>query len=134
MSAQRLPEPDRTGVEPEQGPGWVRVPAVVDGKGDRVVTLLDERGKPQSRLVAELVLEAFVGPRPPGHVVRFIDGDRRNYASSNLEWIPAHDGGRDESSRASAIATRGRADAMRQALEGRRHSDSAALLAEDRLT
>jgi hypothetical protein len=52
-----------------------------------VVTLYDEQGRPQTRLAAELVLEAFGGPRPPGHVVRFKDGDPLNCALSNLEWV-----------------------------------------------
>ena len=40
---------------------------------------------------------------------------------------------RDQASRARAILTRERADFIRKALEGRRHSDSAELVAEDRL-
>ena len=39
---------------------------------------------------------------------------------------------RDEAARARAIATRERADATRRSLEGRRHGDSAELVAEDR--
>jgi hypothetical protein len=106
---------------------------VVDANGDKVVTLHDEQGRPHTRLVAEIVLETFAGPRPPGHVIRFKDGDRLNCALSNLEWIPAATPGPDESARARAIATRRRADEVRKALEGRLHSDSAELVAEDRL-
>ena len=100
--------------------------------GDKVVTLYDERGRPQTRLVAELILEAFAGPRPPGHVVCFKDGNRLNCELTNLEWV-ASGPTREESARARAIATRERADAMRRSLEGRPHSDSALLVAEDRL-
>jgi hypothetical protein len=39
----------------------------------------------------------------------------------------------DEAARARAIATRQLADATRRSLEGRLHSDSAELVAEDRL-
>jgi hypothetical protein len=108
------------------------VPAVVDANGDKVVTLSDERGLPQTRLLAELILEAFVGPRPSGHVARFKDGNRLNCQLTNLEWVAAP-ATRDEAARARAIATRERADAMRRTLEGRPHSDSALLVAEDRL-
>jgi hypothetical protein len=97
-----------------------------------VVTIYDEQGRPQTRLIAELVLEAFIGPRPPGHVVRFKDGNRLNCELANLEWAPGT-GARDQAARARAIATRQRADAMRRTLEGREHSDSALLVAEDRL-
>ena len=66
MSIQRQPVNDGHGEEPVQADDWVRIPAVVDVNGDRVVTLRDERGLIQTRLVAELVLEAFVGPQPRG--------------------------------------------------------------------
>jgi len=130
MSAERQlnPDPDASAKNQE----WAPVPVVVDVNGDRLVTVHDESGRPHTRPVAELVLESFVGPRPPGHVLRFKDGDRLNCALGNLEWAPAMPA-RDEASRARAISTRERADAIRQALEGRRHSDSAELVAEDRL-
>jgi hypothetical protein len=132
MSAQRQTRSDPPGREPAQDNDWVRVPAIVDANGDKVVTLHDERGRPQTRLLAELTLEAFVGPRPPSSTVRFKDGNRLNCELTNLEWVAAP-ATRDEAARARAIATRERADAMRRSLEGRPHSDSALLVAEDRL-
>jgi hypothetical protein len=130
MSAER-----RLNSNPDTSTGgqeWAPVPVVVDVNGDRLVTIHDECGRAHTRPVAELVLESFAGPRPPGHLVRFKDGDRLNCALANLEWAPAMRS-RDEAARARAIATRERADAIRKALEGRRHSDSAELVAEDRL-
>ena len=47
------------------------------------------RNKPgtyEDRLVAELVLEAFVGECPEHHSVRYKDGDSNNYVLSNLEY------------------------------------------------
>lgn len=41
------------------------------------------------RCVHLLVLEAFVGPRPPGHHGDHIDFDHANNALSNLRWLPA---------------------------------------------
>jgi HNH endonuclease len=132
MSAHLQPTNDTPGPVPERNDQWVRVPAVVDARGDKVVSLHDQQGRPQTRLAAELVLEAFVGPRPPNHVVRFKDGNRLNCDLANLEWAPAP-ATRDEDARARAVTTRLRADAMRRSLEGREHSDSALLVAEDRL-
>jgi hypothetical protein len=132
MSAEVQPGTDTHGDEPVRGEDWVRVPAVVDANGDKVIVLHDEWGHPQTRLVAELILDAFVGPRPPGCVVRFKDSNRLNCELTNLEWVAAP-AVRDEAARARAIATRERADAMRRSLEGRPHSDSALLVAEDRL-
>jgi hypothetical protein len=117
---------------PDRGVDWVRVPAIVDANGDKVVTLNDEQGRSHTLLVAEILLETLVGPRPAGYVVRFKDGNRLNCELSNLEWVPAP-AARDELARAKAVETRQRADAIRHTLEGRQHSDSAELVAEDRL-
>ncbi len=131
MSASSRSRRNLGGAEPEESGEYVRVPAVIDADGDKVVTITDDQGRQQTRLVAELVLESFVGPRPSGHVPRFKDGDRLNCELKNLEWAPAP-AVRDEAARARAIATRERADAIRRSLEGRRHGDSAELVAEDR--
>jgi hypothetical protein len=119
------------GARPEESGEYVRIPAVIDAHGDKIVTLIDEHGRPQARLIAELVLEAFRGPCPPGHRLKFKDGNRLNCELTNVEWAPAR-AARDEAARAKAIATRERADAVRQSLEGRRHSDSGELVHEDR--
>ena len=131
MSAIRQRQDSLGGAEPEESGEYVRVPAVIDAHGDKIVTLIDAHGRPRTRLIAELVLEAFRGPCPPGHTLRFKDGKRLNCELTNLEWAPALVA-RDEAARAKAIATRERADAIRQSLEGRRHSDSAELVSEDR--
>src|SRR6266404_4549225 len=39
-----------------------------------------------TRVVHQLVLEAFVGPRPKDAVSRHIDGNRLNCSLSNLTW------------------------------------------------
>lgn len=41
--------------------------------------------------VHELVLEAFVGPRPPGMVCNHRDSNRHNNVVSNLEWCTQFD-------------------------------------------
>lgn len=43
-------------------------------------------GRRFSRAVHRLVLEAFIGPRPPGMECRHLDGNRRNNAATNLCW------------------------------------------------
>ena len=111
---------------------WLRVPAIVDANGNKVVTLYDEHGRPPTRSVAEDGLGDFCRSSPLGHVVRFKDGNRLNCELDNLEWAAAP-AARDETARAKAIETRQRADAIRHTLEGRQHSDSAELVAEDRL-
>jgi hypothetical protein len=131
MSAIRKRQDSIGGARPEESGEYVRVPAVIDAQGDKIVTLVDAHGRPQTHLIAELVLEAFRGPCPPGHTLKFKDGNRLNCELTNLEWAPVP-AIRDEAARAKAIATRERADAVRRSLEGRRHSDSAELVSEDR--
>jgi hypothetical protein len=80
--------------------GWVRVPNFVNANGDKMVTLVDNLGQPRTRLVAEIMLETWVGPRPAGHIVRFKDGNRLNCAPANLDWVPAESSGPDEVARA----------------------------------
>lgn len=123
MSTRRQPVSECRGEEPAQDDDWVRIPAVIDANGDRVVTLRDEHGHAQARLVAELVLEAFAGSQPPGNVVGFKDGNRLNCQRDNLEWV-AIPAARNEAAGARAIAVRERADAMCKSLEGRPHSDT----------
>lgn len=41
----------------------------------------------QKLSIAQIVLEAFVGPRQVNEVVCFIDGNPRNNQAGNLEWV-----------------------------------------------
>lgn len=43
-------------------------------------------GKSKNRLLHRIVLEAFVGVRPPGYQCRHLDGNPANNALSNLCW------------------------------------------------
>jgi len=38
--------------------------------------------------VARIVLEAFIGPKPPAHEARHVDGDPSNCVATNLCWEP----------------------------------------------
>ena len=60
--------------------GRVRKPSSA-GNGYCIVTL--GRARPY---IHSLVLEAFVGPRPPGHQAAHNDGNRLNNAVWNLRW------------------------------------------------
>ena len=132
MSTQPQHRTDPPGHDSDRRDEWVQVPAIVDVEGNKIISLYHDQGRPQTRLLAELVLEALVGPRPPGHVVRFKDGNRLNCERTNLEWVPAP-ARRDEAAPAQAIATRERTEASLHSLAGRPQSDSALLVAEDRL-
>lgn len=53
--------------------------------GYSIVTLYPSQ-RPTMRMVHALVLDAFVGPRPPGAMIQHIDGDKINNALSNLRY------------------------------------------------
>ena len=58
-----------------------------DGKPRRYLAAnLNRDGVGQRRDIHILVLEAFVGPRPPGCQVRHLDGTPNNNRLSNLAW------------------------------------------------
>jgi hypothetical protein len=47
---------------------------------------LHREGKKTARYIHHLVLETFVGPRPPGLVCRHLDGDPSHNHVGNLRW------------------------------------------------
>ena len=49
---------------------------------------LSENGIQRKRSVASLVLTAFRGPAPHGHVAYFLNGDRDDCRLENLTWLP----------------------------------------------
>jgi hypothetical protein len=72
-----------------QGPSgeWERVPAFAGEDGHVYVNLFDDWGRHDVRMMAELALETFVGPRPsPQHRAHHINGNKLDNRSSNLEW------------------------------------------------
>lgn len=63
----------------------------------RPVVGLKRNGKNRPYYVHSLVLEAFVGPRPPGMFCRhFPDRDVANNRLSNLQWGTAKENGNDK--------------------------------------
>lgn len=56
---------------------------------------LGRAGRQETRHVHALVMEAFVGPRPPGMEVRHVDGDPLNANLSNLAYGTSSENKRD---------------------------------------
>jgi transposase len=56
------------------------------GKGYLKINLRHDSGKIRTRMVHQLVLAAFIGPRPPGMVTCHKHGSRTNNAVGNLRW------------------------------------------------
>jgi len=74
--------------------------------GDRYAYASFRRGKENvATSVHRLVAEVFIGPRPPGHVIDHIDGDKTNNAVANLEYVTPR-----ENNRRAAVMAKGRND------------------------
>jgi NUMOD4 motif/HNH endonuclease len=58
----------------------------IQKKDNRYRVSLCRDGRQKAFFVQALVLEAFVGPRPPSRVARHLDGDVWNNTPANLEW------------------------------------------------
>ena len=70
---------------PRYGAGGRMLKLAPTGKGYRSVSL-SLAGASRGRLVHQLVLLAFVGPRPADAVTRHLDGDPTNNALSNIVY------------------------------------------------
>jgi thymidylate synthase (FAD) len=68
--------------------------AAVGANGYDVVSL-SRGGKTRTYTAHRLVLEAFEGPCPPGHVARHLDGNRAHNRLENLTWGTAEENARD---------------------------------------
>lgn len=69
------------------GTEWKRLAQIINSSGRPVITLMLPKGKKKIRPIHQLVLEAFVGPRPDGMVARhFPDRNMLNNNLSNLMW------------------------------------------------
>lgn len=64
------------------GGEWVDLKPSLNASGYHRVNL----GRGNGRLIHRLVLEAFVGPCPPGMECRHLDGNRTNNSLGNLAW------------------------------------------------
>ncbi len=66
--------------------GFERKP-VKSSRGYESVGLTLSTNNQKTCMIHNLVLEAFVGPCPPGHECNHKDGNKTNNHLSNLEWV-----------------------------------------------
>lgn len=76
--------------------GYILRPGPSSHPGGYVLVGLRRDGKPTTHTVHKLVLQAFVGPRPPGMECRHMDGNPTNNALSNLRWGTRKENMRDQ--------------------------------------
>lgn len=69
----------------KSGGGWRLLSGTTNGKGYLTVTPAS-KGKYKTRLVHELVSEAFLGDRPAGMQIRHLDDNQKNNAPENLDY------------------------------------------------
>lgn len=71
--------------------GKVRELKPETNSGGYLYVRLCRDGKVKSRYVHQLVIEAFVGPRPEGYEINHINEDKRNNSVENLEYSTHRD-------------------------------------------
>jgi hypothetical protein len=95
MSSEReidQPEPRRN-----ERQSFVQMRTFINANGCEMVALRSDNGEVTMFLNAELNLMTWGDrPRPPGHAIRFKDGNQRNLELSNLEWVPSETIGSDQ--------------------------------------
>jgi hypothetical protein len=69
----------------KKGP-WKQLAVTPDKDGYRIVSCWKAGENPKALRVHRLVLEAFIGPCPPGMECRHKDGDNTNNKLNNLCW------------------------------------------------
>lgn len=63
------------------------LPTMRDTEGHNTVVLVGPDG-PVIKRVCDIVAEAHIKPRPPGHQVEHINGDLSDDRAVNLRWVP----------------------------------------------
>ena len=67
---------------------WLVMKPARDSQGYLCISLCDGSGKKRTTKVHQLVVAAFLGPKPtPGHEINHIDGVKTNPRVDNLEWV-----------------------------------------------
>jgi hypothetical protein len=69
----------------KSGGEWRKLNGSANGKGYLTITPAVD-GKYKTRLVHELVAEAFYGKRPSGSQIRHLDGNQKNNSPENLDY------------------------------------------------
>lgn len=89
-------------------PGGIR-PSWNLGRGYRRIVLFRD-GKRIGRLVHQLVLEAFVGPCPPNHECRHLNGAHGDNRLENLAWGTRSENANDRVRHGTHVDNRGELD------------------------
>jgi hypothetical protein len=66
--------------------GKLLKPQILNNSAKHLQVSLSRYGNARHRLIHQLVLEAFVGPRPPGLECRHLNDDSTDNRLSNLVW------------------------------------------------
>lgn len=83
----------------QRGNKWVPIGTARYSKDGYLQVKIQDTGYPPAdwEFLHRLVYEHYVGPVPCGHIVRFRDGDKRNFALENLECISLQENARRNS-------------------------------------
>lgn len=59
----------------------------IDNDGYETAILIDNHGTAHYHHIHDLIADTFNGPRPDGHTVEHIDGNKRNNRADNLRYV-----------------------------------------------
>lgn len=93
---------------PFGGRRWVKpcIRSLGVGRGGYLIVVLHRDGHRRTRYVAQLVMEAFVGPRPPGMEVCHKNGRRTDNQLQNLRYDTPSGNQRDSVEQGTHVETR----------------------------
>lgn len=72
-----------------------RVLTPCNHSGGYLIVAISVNGRPKTKLIHKLVLEAFVGPRPAGNEARHLNGIPSDNRAANLAWGTAFENADD---------------------------------------
>jgi hypothetical protein len=75
----------RKGCKMEMGDKWTIKKTHILKNGYFIVNIHNHKGR-HTRLVHQLILETFVGPKPKSLICRHLDGTKTNNNRTNLTW------------------------------------------------
>lgn len=91
--ARQIQSQNRWGPVTLRWPG--KILTLLENQGGYYKVLLSKNGKTTNKLVATLVAEAFIGPRPEGMLVLHNDGNAKNNRVANLRYGTQRDNMQD---------------------------------------
>jgi DNA-directed RNA polymerase specialized sigma24 family protein len=104
-------------VQWASGDGWRPMSPSLDSRTGYYGVSLSGRGRRKHFRVHDIVLLAFIGPRPPGMQCRHLNGQKADNRLSNLAWGTPKENAADRTRHGNMVVRRGEQSAMSRLTE-----------------